>query len=72
MWGSSEGDLYAGGVAQDSAGVPRGFVVRFDGAVWKKLNPGTQGKVLSISGSSSSGDVYIAGTQGAILRATRQ
>jgi len=58
----------------------RAFLVRFDGAIWKELNPGTQGTILGISGTTTGGDVFIAGTSGslptegtgAILRATRQ
>jgi hypothetical protein len=69
MWGSSAGDLYAGGVLKDGL---TGFLLRFDGAFWSQLDPGTQGPVLSITGTTTSGDVYVSGNNGAILRATRQ
>lgn len=67
LWQSGPGDLYLVGSQQR----PRQAVLlRYDGAQWYPLDPGTDHELFGIDGSSP-GDFFIAGRGGAILHAAQ-
>lgn len=65
LWGSSVGDLYLAGERTDGSGL----LLRFDGAIWERMNPGLAGPVRSVGGDGQR--VYVTGANGSILRGVR-
>jgi hypothetical protein len=62
IWGTSFGNVWAGGVT--SAGTS--FLIHFNGAYWTAVDSGIDGALNAISGLSS-GEMWIGGDSGALL-----
>jgi hypothetical protein len=70
MWASQPGDLYLVGSLQR----PRqAMLLRYDGALWTQLDPGTDEELLSITGVPIQGNgpkqMWISGRGGVLLKA---
>lgn len=65
IWGTSFGNVWAGGVMRGGTS----FLIHFNGAFWQPVDPGMDGALGSITGLAS-GDVWVGGETGALLHGT--
>ncbi|MBI5543905.1 MAG: Ig-like domain-containing protein [Deltaproteobacteria bacterium] len=65
IWGTSYGNVWAGGLMRGGAS----FLIHFNGAFWQPVDAGMDGPLGSISGLAN-GELWVGGEWGALLHGT--